>query len=215
MQWLEINRQFKCWTHHCSLSHLCVSSLSTQRESHIYVVQCLTIEQSGIRGGVDMKKGEKKVWTREEIRQYKNRGGQRACWKQRLITEMTLFWMACLMINLLLHERERERTECTVIKETIFATVFSFSYLEPLQRPAAHRRSSSTSTFTLPTCFLCLCDRFTVTRPFSSTVSTSPTCSRFGQKRWSKCSYCQTITAKPTYIIYLLLKPLMCAFTWE
>lgn len=97
----------------------------THTHSRTYIVDYLTIEQGGIRDKVNMleKKRKKNVWDGEEITQDKNREGQRARRKQRLISQMTHVWMACLMTNLQAHERA---TDHVITDQTTFCGHFQF-----------------------------------------------------------------------------------------
>lgn len=122
MQWLEINRQFKCWTPHCSLSssfslhcslsHHCVSSLAllSHRHSHTQSHTLLCgVSPDRIRwnrGQGQHAGGQKKnVWDREEIRQDKNREGQRASRKHRPILQMTHVWIILVLLFLLFNDK--------------------------------------------------------------------------------------------------------------
>lgn len=88
---------------HPSLFPLCPFT-----HTNTHAVDYLAIERGGRGDKVSMLREGGNMWDGEEIRWDTNREGQRACRKQRLISQMTHAWMVCLMLNLQLQQKSEE-----------------------------------------------------------------------------------------------------------
>lgn len=75
--------------------------------TNTHTVDYLAIERGRWGDKVSMLRGGN-MWDGEEIRRDTNREGQRACRKQRLISQLTHVWTVCLMINLQLQQKAKE-----------------------------------------------------------------------------------------------------------